>query len=130
MMPSDEANLDEAERWVDDWQSRIEARAATIRALSERLRDMTASASGGNGAVEVTVNSSGVLVGLWLDEGVRRHSAKWIAELVMSTTRSALGELARQAGAVAEETVGRDSVESRAVVQSFVGRLGQTRIRE
>jgi hypothetical protein len=66
-MFGDESELDTAGRWVDDWQAGIEERATKAHALSERLAGLTATARSRDGLVEVTVGSSGVLTGLWMN---------------------------------------------------------------
>jgi DNA-binding protein YbaB len=115
----DESYLDAADRWVDDWQARIEERAARARAAAQRMRDLTGQATGGGGLVTVTVSSSGALVDLRLDEQVRRHSAKWIADQIMATAREAMADLAGHASAAVEETVGRESADGQALLRAF-----------
>jgi hypothetical protein len=119
----DEAALGAAQRRVDDWQSAIEERAAQARALSRRVAGLTASAVSGDGLIEATVNSSGALTGLWLDEAIRRRPAADTAEQIVAVTRAALSQLAERAAAAVEETVGRDSAAGRAVVQAYARHL-------
>jgi hypothetical protein len=121
----DEAELDSAERLIDDWQSTIEDRATKARALSQRLGALTATARSRDGLVETTVAASGVLTGLRLDERVRRQPAAWIAKQVLTVTQQALDQLAAQAAEATQETVGEDSPEGRAIVASYTTRLTQ-----
>jgi hypothetical protein len=121
----DEAELDSAERLVNDWQSTIEDRATKAHALSQRLGALTATARSRDGLVEATVASSGVLMGLHLDDKVRRQPASWIAKQVLAVTQQALDQLATQAAKATQETVGADSPEGRAVMASFTTRLTQ-----
>jgi hypothetical protein len=124
-MFGDEAQLDAAEQWVNDWQAGIEQRAAKARALSERLSGLTATARSRDGLIEVTVSSSGILTDLWLDDGVRRHSGRWIAEQVLAVTRQALDQLTTQVGTATQDILGSDSPEGRAIIASYTTRLGQ-----
>lgn len=68
-------DLDAAERWVDDWQSGIEERAAQARDLSGQLAALTGTARSADRSVEVTVDSSGAVTDLRLDERIRDWSA-------------------------------------------------------
>lgn len=122
-MLGDDADLDAALRWVDDWQSGIEEQAARARALSQRVAGLSATAASEDGTVEVTVASSGVLTELRLDEAIRRRSAAETAAQILAVTRTALVRLAEQVAVAAEETMGRDSPAGRAVVDSYAKRL-------
>lgn len=119
----DERELDAAQRWVDDWQSGIEERAARAAALSRRVAQLSATARSRDGLVEVTVGASGALTGLRLREEVRRQSAGWIAEQILATVRLAQAELTEQVRRAAAETVGPDDETGRAMVASFVQRF-------
>lgn len=125
MWPGGEADFNAAERWIDDWQARVAERAARTQTLAGRLPEMTGAGSAANGWVSVTVNSSGALVDVRLDEQVRKHSAQWIAQQVLTASRAATADLVRQARTIVAETVGRDSPEGAAVVQAFTARLGE-----
>jgi hypothetical protein len=121
----DDESLDEAERWVDDWQQGVEARLARSRELAGRLRGVTGWARSGEGLVEVAVDSAGGLVNLYLDDGVQRHSARWIAAQILSTCRLARADAARQAQAVVQECGSGDTADGRALLAAFVDRLGE-----
>lgn len=124
---SDEGfELDSADRLISEWQSRIENRASKARALSQQLNALTVTARSRDGLVEVALSSSGMLTQLRLDESVRRHSAAWIAEQVLATTRKALDQLAARAGEAVRDTVGEDSPEGRAILASYRDRLAAT----
>jgi hypothetical protein len=75
--------------------------------------------------VEVTVDSSGSLQDLHLDEDVRGHSARWIADQVLATARAARSDLARRAAEVAERSGDADSPEGRAVLAALTARFGE-----
>ncbi|HEV7897628.1 MAG TPA: YbaB/EbfC family nucleoid-associated protein [Planosporangium sp.] len=118
----DPSDLDSAEQWVDDWQAGFEERAAQARELAARLSELTATARSQDGLVEVTVGSSGALVGLELDEDIRRQSATKTAREILATLGAAQSAMTKAATAVTAETVGADSETGRAVIASFTAR--------
>jgi hypothetical protein len=123
-MVGENAGLDAAEHWVDDWQSGFEERAARARELSQRISGLTATATSEDGTIDVTVGSSGALTGLRLDEAVRRRPAADTAQRIIAVARAARTRLVEQAAVAVEETVGRDSAAGRAVVDSYARSLG------
>ncbi|NMO57581.1 YbaB/EbfC family nucleoid-associated protein [Actinoplanes sp. TBRC 11911] len=122
----DDTALNAGDRWIDDWQAKIEARLARTRALTAGLREVKGVGRSGDGLVEVTIDSSGALMELRLDEDVRRHSARWIAEQVITAARSAKGDLARAATGVVHESGENETPEGRAVLAAFTARLGES----
>jgi DNA-binding protein YbaB len=125
-MFGDEADLDAAERWVDDWESGIAERAARAKALSQRVASLSATAHSDDGLVELTVASSGVVTGLRLDERVRDWPAARIAEQIMTVMRAAHRRLTEQVTEATAETIGLDDPAGQAVVASFAQRAGGT----
>jgi DNA-binding protein YbaB len=115
-------DLDAAERLVDDWQARIEERAAAARELSARLAELAGSARSEDGLVSVTVGATGTVTGLELDEGIRRQPASATAETILATMRAAQAALTAAATAATDETVGADSPTGRAVIASYAAR--------
>jgi hypothetical protein len=120
----DGRDLDDAARLVDDWQAGIEARAAQARELASRLGALTASASSDDGLVSVTVGSSGGITDLELKEGIRERPAAETARAILATVRAAQTSLTAAAAAVTVETVGANSETGKAVIASYVSRLG------
>lgn len=122
-MLGDETELDSALRWVDDWESHFEEQAARARALSQRMAGISATATSADGLVKVTVDSSGTLRDLRLDEAIRRRPAAETAAQILAVTRLAMRRLAEQVGQAAEETVGRDTPTGRAIIDAYASRL-------
>lgn len=118
-----EDGLDEAERWVDDWQAGVEERAAKARVLSQRLAQVTVTARSRDGLVEATVDSSGALVAVHLDEGIRNQSAARTSEEIMTQVHAAQAKLSARVGVVAAETVGPEDPTARAIVASYADRF-------
>ncbi|WP_148086353.1 YbaB/EbfC family nucleoid-associated protein [Micromonospora sp. HM5-17] len=118
-----EGDLAAAERWVDSWETQLEERLRQARELSQRVSELTAIGRSADGLVEVRVGSSGMVTGLWLDEGIRRQPATRTAEQILVALRRAMAELADRVGQVTEETVGAQSETGRAVISSFASRI-------
>jgi DNA-binding protein YbaB len=118
----DPSDLDSAEQWVDDWQAGFEERAAQARELAARLSELSVTARSEDGLVEVTVGASGALVGLELEEGIRRRPAAETAQEILATLGAAQTAMTKAATEVTAETVGADSETGRAVIASFTAR--------
>ncbi len=116
-------DLEAAEQLVDNWQARIEERAAAAKELSARLAELTGTARSDDGLVEVTVGSAGTVTGLELDEGIRRQPAAATAQAILATMRNAQAALTEAATAATDETVGADTPTGRAVIASYTARL-------
>jgi hypothetical protein len=119
-------DLDAAERWVDDWQSSIEERAAQAQTLAGRIAGLSATARSDDRLVEVTVASSGAIDRLHLDERIRSQSAARTAEQILTTVRAAQARLAHLATEATAETIGLDTETGRAIANSFAARFGET----
>jgi hypothetical protein len=84
---------------------------------------MTGSAEGRDGAIRVTVGSSGQVERLELDDRVHQLSGPRLAEEILAVMRRAQAALS---GRVAEEvhaTVGADTETGRAVIHSYDSRF-------
>jgi len=123
IMLGDDAAFESALRWVDDWESRIAAQAARARELSQRMAELTATATSADGLVAVTVDSAGSLRDLRLDEAIRRYPANEIAAQILTVTQEAMRRLVERVGQATEETLGRDDPAGQAIVESYARRL-------
>jgi hypothetical protein len=119
----DEADLDAAQRRVDQWESSLAEHPAKASALSLRLAGMTATAHSEDRLVEATVDTSGALVGLRLDEQIRAQPASRTAEQILATTRAAHEKVVRQASAATVEALGADDPAGRAIIDAYEKRL-------
>jgi DNA-binding protein YbaB len=115
---------DEAERMVDQWQARFQARAAQARDLAARLGALTATARSDDELVSVTVGSTGAITDLELQEEIRQRPAAETARAILETMRAAQASLTAAATNVTAETVGADSETGRAVIASYAARQG------
>jgi DNA-binding protein YbaB len=73
---------------IDQWERGFVERAKQAKALAERTAQLSATACGGDGLVEVTVGPNGQVTGLRLDEMTRRQSATTAGQ-ILSTVRAA-----------------------------------------
>ncbi|WP_326563980.1 YbaB/EbfC family nucleoid-associated protein [Micromonospora peucetia] len=117
-MWADEAVLDAAARRVDDWEAAFADRARRTRSLTSRIQALTGTARSPDRMVEATVDSSGQLVALRLDERTRQHSATHTSEQIVATARAACADLLRQITEATRETLGDDPAGA-AIVESY-----------
>ena len=87
--------------------------------LEDRLATLTASATDEDGVVTVTVGSSGAVTGLRLDDRVQRLSGATLSAEILRTMRQAQAALAEQVAEAVDETVGADTEDGRAVLESY-----------
>ena len=123
-MWADEAALDAAARRLDEWESSMADQAARARDLSARTQALTGAARSADGLVEVTVDSSGLLADLRLDERVRQHSAAHTARQILAVTRDARADLLRRITEATTDVLGTEEPAARAIVEFHQRRLG------
>jgi hypothetical protein len=116
-------NVDDAEEWVRSWSSQVSGRAEAAAALADRVAGLTASATGAEGAIRVTVASSGNVSGLALADDVRQFAGQELAEEILLVMRRAQAELSGRVAEAVDETVGADTETGRAVLESFAQRF-------
>jgi DNA-binding protein YbaB len=87
--------------------------------LADRLAALSASATGDDGVVTVTVAGSGVVTGLRLDDRVQRLSGDTLSDEIMRTMQRAHASLAEQVTAAVAETVGAETEAGRAVLEAL-----------
>lgn len=109
-------NLDDAGEWVRSWNSQPSGRAEATATLADRVAGLSASATGRDGAVRVSVDSSGNVTALELVDTD-------LAAEVLRAMRRAQAGLAEQVAAAVRETVGPDSETGKAVLESFTQRF-------
>ncbi|MCF0092939.1 YbaB/EbfC family DNA-binding protein [Micromonospora sp. MH99] len=121
-MWADDAALDAAGRRLDEWESSLAERAERAKTLSTRMRELTGTAHTPDRTVQVTVDSAGLLIDLWLDERTRQQPAARTAQQIVDTTRAARADLLRQVGEVTAASLG-DDASARAIIDSYRSRL-------
>ncbi|WP_431882390.1 YbaB/EbfC family nucleoid-associated protein [Micromonospora gifhornensis] len=117
------AAADSAEEWTTSWATSMSERAAQAQAMSQRIAELSVSATGADGAVKVTVAGSGIVTDLRLDDRLSNWSGARLAAEIMATMRRAQGRLAGAVSDITAQTVGADSETARAVVASYAERF-------
>ena len=116
-------DLQDAEDRLRSWSAQSPGRADGAAALADRVAGISASATGADEAIRVTVGSSGALTDLRLADRVQRMTGAELAGEILRTTQRAQANLTEQVAAAVEETVGGDSETGRAVLDSFAQRF-------
>jgi DNA-binding protein YbaB len=100
------------------WKGRIDKMAENTEAMRRRLQGLRVTASDPSGMAEVSVDSTGALVGLRLTERIGRVSPDVVAQAIMATLGEARNRLADQSKEVIADTVGTESPAARAIADS------------
>lgn len=100
------------------WKGRIDKMAQDTEAMRQRLQDLRVTARDPNGLAEVSVDSTGALVGLRLTERIRQVAPDVVARTIMATIGEARNELADRSREVIAETVGTESAAARAIAET------------
>jgi DNA-binding protein YbaB len=108
---------------IAEWSANATRLADQGQDLAARLSAISATAVSANGAIQVTVDSSGVLTDLRLDEKVRQWPATQTAAQIMAVLRRAQSSLASRAASAVAATVGEHSPMGRAVVDGYAHRF-------
>ncbi|MEV5206665.1 YbaB/EbfC family nucleoid-associated protein [Micromonospora sp. NPDC053740] len=103
------------------WHGRIDKLATDTKVMSDRLRELQVTVADDNGLAEVTVDSTGALLGLRLGRQTQRVSPEVVAQAVMNALRRAKEQLAERSQQIIAETVGTESTAARAIADR-VGR--------
>jgi DNA-binding protein YbaB len=74
--------------------------------IAERIATLSASATGEDGLVTVTVSGPGVVTGLRLDDRVQRLTGEALSAEILETMQRAQSALARRVAAAVDETAG------------------------
>ncbi|MCY1142844.1 YbaB/EbfC family nucleoid-associated protein [Actinoplanes sp. Pm04-4] len=91
--------------------------------LEDRLAALSATATDEDGVVTVTVGSSGVVTGLRLDDRVQRLGGATLSAEILRTMRRAQAALAEQVAVAVDETVGAETEDGKAVLDSYTERF-------
>ncbi|MEV4808696.1 YbaB/EbfC family nucleoid-associated protein [Micromonospora avicenniae] len=121
-MWADEGALDAVAQRLGRWEASFADRAQRTRSLTSQIQTLSGTAHSPDRTVEATVDSTGQLVDLRLDERIRQRPAAHIAEQIIAAARTAYADLLRQVGEVTRETLGDDPAGA-AIVESYQRRV-------
>ncbi|WP_250034261.1 YbaB/EbfC family nucleoid-associated protein [Paractinoplanes maris] len=117
---------DDAEQWVRSWSASVSEQAAAAQSLSDQVSRLTVTASDPEHHVTVTVDGSGGVTDLRLEQQAAHFGMTELADVILRTMRAAQVRLTRRVAEIAEQTVGVDSPTGRAVVAGFEARFPGT----
>jgi DNA-binding protein YbaB len=116
---------DASREYVRGWQERVRERTERGLGMTERLRQLRVSAKDGKGIVEVTIDSSGVLVDLKLTERIHRVAPEVVDRAILSALGTARKQAAEQAQQIAVQALGAESPTARMIAD----RMGEQLLR-
>jgi DNA-binding protein YbaB len=114
---------DSSRAYLRDWKGRVDRAAAATQAMADRLGELRISAVDGNGLVEVTIDSGGLVLDVSFTERIHRVSPDAVSRAVMTAlgiARRKTTELSRQ---IIDETMGPDSTAGRAIEERIEQQL-------
>jgi DNA-binding protein YbaB len=101
--------------YLGQWKERIDRRVAQTQAMSDRLDQLRVRGRDGNGLVEVTIDSTGVLVDLQFSERIQRVAPDAVARAVLGAIREARHDAAERSRDIIVDSMGPDSVAARTI---------------
>lgn len=116
-------DLDSAEQWLDDWQSKAREQLFQAQEMATRVGDLKATAENTDRSVSVTVESNGVPTAIKLSEAVTNWYPERIANEILATMRKAQAQLTAAVADVANATIGADSETGRAILETYHNRF-------
>lgn len=108
---------DDANAYLHRWKDRVDQLAANTQAMSDRLAALRATATDGDGLVEVTVDSGGVLVDVRFTERIHRVAPDAVARAVLAAQGKARRLAGERTRVIIDETMGPDSAAGRAIAE-------------
>ncbi|WP_203836746.1 YbaB/EbfC family nucleoid-associated protein [Winogradskya humida] len=106
---------DESLAYLRGWKSRIDRVAADTQAMSDRLGELRVRAEDEGGLVEVTVDSSGVLVDARFGERIQRVAPDVVSRALMAALKAAKVKAAERSRQIITDTMGSESVAAQAI---------------
>lgn len=122
-MDGDIFDPDGAREKLAAWKGRIDKLAADTHTMSARLQETRVTAADPSGLVEVTIDSTGALVGLELTSRMESTKPDVVSQTIMRTLAEAKNKLADRSQEIIAETVGTATPAARAIAESVENRL-------
>ncbi|WP_019807418.1 YbaB/EbfC family nucleoid-associated protein [Saccharomonospora halophila] len=99
---------DGSERMIADWTRQVQQQAQRYQAMAERVQEITVTERSPDNAVEVTINSKGLLTGLTLAESAQGRRMAELSSQIMRTVRAAQARVPELLQEAMAETVGTE----------------------
>ncbi|HEY6424638.1 MAG TPA: YbaB/EbfC family nucleoid-associated protein [Pseudonocardiaceae bacterium] len=116
---------DEAQRQLSQWAQGFADKAEQFGAMRAQVEQVQVTESSTDGAVRVTVDSSGALTDLALTDKIRDMASSEVAAQVMACTRRAQQRLAGRVREAMAATVGGEQQVIEHVVSGYRERYGE-----
>ncbi|MFC3382774.1 YbaB/EbfC family nucleoid-associated protein [Couchioplanes azureus] len=114
---------DGATEYLKRWKGRIDQMAADTQAMSDRLGQLRVSADDGDGLVEVTIDSTGMLIDVQFAQRIQRVAPDVVSRAVLRAMQQAKLKAAQRSQQIIAETMGPDSVAARAIAERVTQQL-------
>jgi len=114
---------DDADQMLRDFERRIDDQLVQADRVRTELEAVRATAHGHDGAVEVTVDSSGALADLHLTTAALRLRPEELSGEILATARRAQAQLAERMSALINGILGPDSETARFVSDTYQERF-------
>jgi DNA-binding protein YbaB len=108
---------DAAGAYLEDWQRRVQRKAAETQAMSDRLSALRVTTKDDNGLTEVTIDANGALVDVRFTDRIQRVAPDAVARAVMSAVHDARRKAADQSRQIVTETMGEQSIAAQAIAE-------------
>lgn len=119
------ASPEQTERQVQQWAAEYAAKADRYQQMQQQISQVSATESSPDGAVQVTVDSGGVVTDLVLSEKAGQLRPQQLATLILDVMRRAQSGLTDRVQQVMQDTVGDDEATVQAVVTNYRQRFPQ-----
>jgi DNA-binding protein YbaB len=117
------AGPEETERRVEQWAAQFAAKADRYQLMQAEIARVSATESSADGAVQVTVDSGGVITDLVLSDRASQVRPQQLSAQIMDTMRRAQSRLTDRVQQVMQSTVGDDEATVQAVVANYEQRF-------
>jgi hypothetical protein len=119
------AGASDAERRVEQWAAQVAEKAQRYQSMQAQVAGISVTEHSDDGAIQLTVGSSGVLTDLSLTDRAAQIPPRELAAQIMDTMRRAQGKLSSRVAEVMQASVGEDTETVSSVVSSYQQRFPQ-----
>ncbi|PXY19462.1 YbaB/EbfC family nucleoid-associated protein [Prauserella muralis] len=99
-------SVDASERMVDDWTRKIQEQAQRYQAMAARVEDISVTETSPDKAVQVTINSKGLLTDLSISESAQGRRMAELSMQIMRTVQAAQSRIPERLQQAMAETIG------------------------